>query len=465
MGIVRIQTPVRGLSWDVDINLYQQALQIGHDLIPFRDPTTDVDNLCSALDSDTLAQQLTAKFPDLEFTSYVDGAMPAIDADTRADAYVNADTHSDPVIIQAANGDLLLFFTTDEDGTSDIKLLRSVDGGVTWGTKTTVYTSVSADSGASPILLPGGDILCVFGTDEDGTYNIKSVLSSDHGATWGTKTDIFINASTNYQPSIISLANGDLLCAFITNEDGTADIKTLVSTNNGLTWGSKVTVYSSGGVERNAQLYLLPSGSILCFFNTTEDGAPQWKSVVSTDGGLTWDGKVTINTSAVQRRSGCILLPNGDLLFVYSSGAGVNYRASSDNGVTWSLPVVVYDGTGVENDAGVIAVGTNEFLFVFSTTEGAAGLNLMTVRGQWSGATLESGMVGDLYHYFIDLNNPFIAVDGFTTVGSMFAQVMTIYLGQYVQTGDDYSDQIPDERAGLQLAHDLAVSLNKALNP
>jgi hypothetical protein len=63
-------------------------------------------------------------------------------------------------------------------------------------------------------------IICAFDTDEDGSVDIKLVRSVDGGHTWGAITTLYTSPGEEKQPSLLQLSNGDLLCAFSTNEQG-----------------------------------------------------------------------------------------------------------------------------------------------------------------------------------------------------------------------------------------------------
>ena len=118
-----------------------------------------------------------------------------------------------------------------------IRMVSSDDGGRTWSwereERQILFQSSRADHlSVSPWLarLPGGELLCVFATDEDspepgkpGTHarhlqlDIKYVLSKDNGRTWLREArTIYAGSHRAYVPGVLPLRGGALL---VTCED------------------------------------------------------------------------------------------------------------------------------------------------------------------------------------------------------------------------------------------------------
>jgi hypothetical protein len=141
-----------------------------------------------------------------------------------------------PSCLQRGHDLILCAFDTDEDGTVDIKLVRSVDGGTTWGAITTLYSSPGEEKQPSLLELNNGDLLCAFSTNEQGGFDMKLIRSTDGGGTWGSAVTVYAGSGNDYNPHLVELTNGDILAVFHTNEDGNDDIKIVRSTDHGYTW-------------------------------------------------------------------------------------------------------------------------------------------------------------------------------------------------------------------------------------
>jgi hypothetical protein len=66
--------------------------------------------------------------------------------------------------------------------------------------------------------LTNGDVLAAFHTNEDGNADIKVVRSIDHGYTWGVKKMVYKTSALEQWPIIMQLSNGDVLSVFATQE-------------------------------------------------------------------------------------------------------------------------------------------------------------------------------------------------------------------------------------------------------
>jgi hypothetical protein len=84
-----------------------------------------------------------------------------------------------PVIVQLSNGDVLSVFATQEGGNWNITLRRSLDDRYTWGGKVIMYSGPGVELGPSIIQLVNGNLLTAFETNEGGTWDNKSIVSSD----------------------------------------------------------------------------------------------------------------------------------------------------------------------------------------------------------------------------------------------------------------------------------------------
>jgi Neuraminidase (sialidase) len=123
----------------------------------------------------------------------------------------------------------------------------------------------------------------------------------------------------------------------------------------GISWeGEAITVYKpySGGVWY-PRMYKLKNGTILCGFDTNEDGGRAVIKIVSSeDGGLTWSKTAiqgTNNTEYDCANANFIELDNGELWLAYRANvmdgeayySSIRVNVSKDGGKTWEQHSVV----------------------------------------------------------------------------------------------------------------------------
>jgi len=102
-------------------------------------------------------------------------------------------------VADMGGGNLIAIFETGNGGFT-VNSVTSPDDGATWGNRRPVYAPADAtkNAGAPQIVNVGGTLVASFMTDEDGAGGqwpsgaaIKIVTSIDGGATWGAKTTVF----------------------------------------------------------------------------------------------------------------------------------------------------------------------------------------------------------------------------------------------------------------------------------
>ncbi|NOY57604.1 MAG: exo-alpha-sialidase, partial [Calditrichaeota bacterium] len=85
------------------------------------------------------------------------------------------------------------------------------------------------------ILLQDQRLLCSFQTDEDqsdglGAVDMKVVMSTDGGKTWGNKSTVYSGPFGVWWNSLVELADGTVIAATSTNDSGKMAIKLIFGT-------------------------------------------------------------------------------------------------------------------------------------------------------------------------------------------------------------------------------------------
>ncbi len=302
--------------------------------------------------------------------------------------------YSHPILFQLLNGDIIVGFSTDEDGDKfNYKLVRSTDGGATWGDKTTI--AIGTDNWGiiegSFVQLDDGTLLVVYG---DGRYtNLKT--STDNGVTWGTATTINTGSpAIDNHPSIVQLNNGDLFVAFYEGND----IKGIRSTDNGESWGSKVTISNQGSSEYDPSVVQMANGDM--FVSFTDDSNGSVKLVKSTDGGNSWSGLTTIDVQASGHGGNIdpnlLVIGENSLLVAFAVGqSGVDrqvyIRQSDDGGVTWSPRELAYPW-GDAHRFNLLRLQSGEIVGVLTTKENDNDYHPVFIRRE--SVSMEPSLIG-----------------------------------------------------------------------
>lgn len=257
------------------------------------------------------------------------------------------------------------------------------DGSVVFGSGQNVYTTFASHRGLqerpeSKVVQGEGDSLMVS-------------HSTDGGRTFQTAT-VAIQGGPGPQPYLIRPgvavapgANGDKLYVigwrvFLTSGGalsggGERSLITSASTDSGATWSAPLLANTPGELVREpTQPVVGPDGAVYVGWRDRND-APAVNHIVvarSADGGATWTRSEAGLAAAAGVTSGggyprlAIDPHNGALYLVFqgadASGTNISLQRSTDQGATWSDPVVVNDdakATGVPHNTPQVSVAPN----------------------------------------------------------------------------------------------------------
>ncbi|QNF32821.1 exo-alpha-sialidase [Adhaeribacter swui] len=164
--------------------------------------------------------------------------------------------------IHRVKGDTLLFtyhFGPQGEEWDNIAIKRSVDGGATWSEAETLMADTNPNyygfSNPDILVAQNGDVLLTYtgrGRPDDNAHaNIQVRISKDRGWTFGPP--ILIQTGRAWEPAIIQLPNGEMQLFYSSeanwwpSPNPQQEIRMVTSTDNGLSWASSRTVaYTSG---------------------------------------------------------------------------------------------------------------------------------------------------------------------------------------------------------------------------
>lgn len=178
--------------------------------------------------------------------------------------------------------------------------------------------------------------------------------------TAGSISTITDDTKYNAWPSVIRLANNDLLVSYTKGDshhaDNTGKAVVKKSTDSGATWGSEVTIYDDPSLWTSVlSVAQISTGRVFATLfrdNQAVSGTGQSGLSYSDDNGATWTTWATLTNGFTQESYGAgpvIELAGGDLLVTIegsNSGQAILNRSShtlrsTDRGLTWGSEVTV----------------------------------------------------------------------------------------------------------------------------
>ncbi|RPD66328.1 glycoside hydrolase family 93 protein [Lentinus tigrinus ALCF2SS1-7] len=129
------------------------------------------------------------------------------------------------------DGSLQAYYASENaDNDQDILMQSSTNNGQTWSSPITVAGGTTTGRDGMPGCANFNDgaskLMCVFETTEGrGTFQVKSVVSTDEGATWGQRSLVHAPAASNANagaPQIVQTTDNNLVVSFMTDEDSSS---------------------------------------------------------------------------------------------------------------------------------------------------------------------------------------------------------------------------------------------------
>jgi hypothetical protein len=257
---------------------------------------------------------------------------------------------------RCSNGDLLAAFNTGGDLSTGQKvgIVRSTDGGRTWGAVETWFESIfkrgGIEAGCSLTRLKSGRLLLPYA---DGFYlyprgnssNRHALLfcptSDDNGKTWSNRrAEGYEGLEAFAFGTVVELPNGTLLLPLwgAYDRQGVWGCGLLKSKDNGSTWADYRPIVKERGDE--TPIILLPDGRILALIRgyTPDDKSRPFHVSHSADGGDTWTTPRKVDLFGTS--PSLHLTAKWMLLAGYRStleGGRCHISSSDDGGLTWKF--------------------------------------------------------------------------------------------------------------------------------
>ncbi len=292
----------------------------------------------------------------------------------------------------------------------DIVCRRSTDKGATWSEPQTIAEGTGYKQGfgdAALVQCENGDVICVFvggngffASSESDPIRSYVCRSTDGGLTWSGQEDITSmlwgshaqNSTCRfYRGSFFASGNGLRLkrgehagrimfaAAMCRNTNNTIDNFVVYSDDNGQTWNVSERAFQAGD---EAKLMELTDGSVL--ISVRRNGARGHN--ISTDGGETWGSQGLWSEMTTNACNGDMLRVDDNTLLHSIPNSmqreNVSIFTSTDEGTTWTNPVLICPGPSVYSSMTLLDDGTIGF-YVEKNPNGACELWYYRFNREW----------------------------------------------------------------------------------
>jgi sialidase-1 len=266
-----------------------------------------------------------------------------------------------PSVAQAATGDVLAVFSGDRDHHTSpdgkTQMVRSCDGGRTWGPPQTIHDT-PLDDRDSGIIKTYKDTLLVSWFTGPGEGEWKghwTIRSSDNGSTW--EAAVRTEVTTPHGP--IQLSNGRLLFVGQRPHESHGqdyDVGLQASNDDGCSWHTVGTFPVPAGAQMlsfdEVHAVECASGKVVVLFRDCY-GEHYIRQSHSVDGGQSWAAPYGTPIRGLPPH--LIRLADNRLLVVYAKRwepYGVYACISRDEGVSWDVNNEIQLSEGLNGDLG-----------------------------------------------------------------------------------------------------------------
>ncbi|MBN1273887.1 MAG: exo-alpha-sialidase [Candidatus Aminicenantes bacterium] len=194
--------------------------------------------------------------------------------------------------------------------------------------------------------------------------------SADEGVSWTQAINVSNTSGVSKVPAIVVDSTGKLSIAWHDNSPGEFDIYFSTSTDNGVIWSQVKNISSNSEESARPRMAVDSTGNLNLVWNDMAPGNNEILFSRSTDGGAAWSTPVNISKTASRSIHPRITVDSaGNLNAAWEDDVTgvylIHFSRSTDNGQTWSTPVIVYNSTSGNGHAALAVDGEGNIILFF----------------------------------------------------------------------------------------------------
>jgi hypothetical protein len=319
------------------------------------------------------AMDASGKTPDVWYVASADGGKSW---SKPADISNSPGISMDPAIAAGKDGSVVVAFTDTSGGDThpDVWIVRSADGGKSWGKPVDVSNTPGESSAPDVKVAPDGTIHVIWLDTSAGadSPDVWATASHDGGKTWDKAQDVSNTPGKSMTPSVAVGGDNSVDVVWTDTSSGAAspDVFFARSTDGGKTWSKAVDVSNSPGISSECDVAVDEKGTIYVDWIDTSEGdkSPDVMVASSSDGGKTWSKMVNASkTPGLSSDPAIAAAGAGKIAVVWvdtSEGAAspdVWMTTSGDGGKTFAPAKNISNTPGVSKEPDITVAGGKVF--------------------------------------------------------------------------------------------------------
>lgn len=331
-------------------------------------------------------------------------------------------SESPEIAVDSANN-IYLVWQDDAPANGDIFCSKSADGGATWSAPVNVSNNYGYSGYAAIDLDSSNNLHVVWQDTTPENVDILYSKSSDGGVTWSSTVDISNDSGSSYLPAIAVDLGNNIHVVWYGLVGGDGEVFYSKSTDGGATWSAAVNVSKTTTSSQEFAIAVDSGTNIHVAWVEYLPGNPEIFYSKSTDGGITWNAAVNVSKNSGSVYSPAIAVDSSNNPYILWQGDALgNFQIfiskSTDGGVTWSAPAVVFDSIWSGEPAIIVGPGDilhatwhdwtpgNEEIFYSKSTDGgttwSAPINVSNTSGNSMFPAIALGPSGNLHFAWMD---------------------------------------------------------------
>ncbi|HKU50029.1 MAG TPA: sialidase family protein [Nitrososphaera sp.] len=300
-----------------------------------------------------------------------------------------------------------------------------------------------------------------------GNSDIFFRRSTDSGATWQSIKNLSANPGNSFGPQIaVSGSNVYVIWTQLNADASLADVFFRGSTDNGVTWGSKIKISSSGTNTNFGTPHIATSGSNV-YITWQDTGADDVFFRRSTDEGASWKSIVNLSDNTGQSSDPQVAASGSTVYVVWYDRTPGNYEIllerSNDGGGTWEDVQNISNNGGDSFDPQITVSDSYTYIVWRDSSTSASNTNILFSRSADDGETWDPSF--DLSSDNKSNTDPLITVSGSNVyvvwVKRISSDGTEVYFRGSTNNGANWGSRIKISNSGTEVSitsHDIAAS-------